>query len=520
MKIERTKNATRNIIFGSALKLYQIVIPFVMRTIILYVLGEKYLGLNSLFASILQVLNLTELGVGGAMVYSMYKPIAEDDYDTICALMKMYRFYYRIIGLVVAVLGVAIIPLLPYLVKVDSVPSDVNIYILYFLNLGSTVLSYWLFAYKNCLLGAHQREDVVSKIALCVNSGQYALQAVTLLIWKNYYAYLIIALFAQIVNNLFTAYMSSRYYPQYKPSGKLDKGIRDDINHRIRDLFTSKVGLVINDSVDTIVISAFLGLSVLAIYQNYFYILSSVVGFISVFFSSCTAGIGNSIVVESAEKNLQDLKKLTFLISWISGFCASCLLCLYQPFMKIWAGENLMLPFSIVILLCAYFYLREINQLLNLYKDAAGMWHEDRFRPLITSLSNLGMNLIMVQFLGLYGIVLSTFLSVLLVGMPWLLNNLFTVLFEKNKMMIYIKDLLKYTMVAAIACVCCYAVCSIWKLSDWGMLIVRGVICCIVPNLIFLLIFRKKPEFRQTMELLNRMTKGRFHLDKLVERIG
>ena len=161
-KIERTKNATRNIIFGVILKAYQIIAPFLMRTALIYLMGVQYLGLNSLFTSILQVLNLAELGVGSAMIYSMYKPIAEDNNAAICALMKLYRTYYRVIGLIIAVAGCALTPFIPKLISGD-VPEKVNIYVLYLLNLGATVLSYWLYAYKNSILQAYQRMDVVSK---------------------------------------------------------------------------------------------------------------------------------------------------------------------------------------------------------------------------------------------------------------------------------------------------------------------------------------------------------------------
>ena len=174
MKIERTKNASRNIIFGGVLKIYQILIPFLMRTAMIYFMGVQYLGLNSLFTSILQVLNLAELGVGSAMVYSMYKPIAEDDEITICALLKMYKKYYNIIGLVIAIVGIIVTPFVPQLIKSD-LPAELNIYILYLMNLGITVLSYWLFAYKNSLLQAHQRIDITSRVTLVTNTVQYAL---------------------------------------------------------------------------------------------------------------------------------------------------------------------------------------------------------------------------------------------------------------------------------------------------------------------------------------------------------
>ena len=192
-KIERTKNATRNIIFGIILKVYQILVPFLMRTAMIYLMGVQYLGLNSLFTSVLQVLNLAELGVGSAMIYSMYKPIAEDNNTVICALMNLYRTYYRIIGAIIAAVGLLLTPFIPKLISGD-VPQGINIYVLYLLNLGATVLSYWLFAYKNSILQAHQRVDVVSKVTLVTSTVQYALQLLVLWVFKNYYLYVVVLL--------------------------------------------------------------------------------------------------------------------------------------------------------------------------------------------------------------------------------------------------------------------------------------------------------------------------------------
>ena len=141
MQINKTDNAVRNIFFGIIQKTVNISMSFITRTVMIETLGANYLGLNSLFTSVLQVLNLAELGVGSAMIFSMYKPIAEDDKETICALMELYRVYYRIIGLLILVAGLGITPFIPMLIKKD-IPHGVNIYILYMMNLGSTVLSY------------------------------------------------------------------------------------------------------------------------------------------------------------------------------------------------------------------------------------------------------------------------------------------------------------------------------------------------------------------------------------------
>lgn len=514
MKIERTENATRNIFFGIVLKIYNILIPFLMRTAMIYFMGVEYLGLNSLFTSILQVLNLAELGVGSAMVYSMYKPIAEDDNTTICALMKLYRTYYRVIGFVIAAVGCALTPFIPHLIKSD-VPAGINIYILYLLNLGATVLSYWLFAYKNSIFQAHQRIDVVSKVTLITNTIQYGLQLFVLWTFYNYYFYVIVMLATQALTNIVTAIYADRIYPQFKAKGNIPRKEVKKINQRIRDLFTAKLGGVIVNSADTIVISAFLGLTVLAVYQNYYFILTSIIGFVTVIFSSVTAGIGNSLVVETKEKNFSDLVKFTFIICWIAGFCSCCFLNLFQPFMEIWVGKELMLEFSAVVCLVVYYYVYEVNQLLNTYKDAGGIWHEDRFRPLVTAIANFGMNLLMVQFLGLYGIILSTVLSMLLIGMPWLFHNLFSTLFPYKYLFSYLKKLFFYIFVSILSALVTLFICNFVHLNNWLTLILRAIICLIIPNLIFLVVYKNTKEFKSTVLLVDKMTHGK--LKKIIK---
>ena len=516
-KIERTKNATRNIIFGVILKAYQIIVPFLMRTAMIYLMGVQYLGLNSLFTSILQVLNLAELGVGSAMIYSMYKPIAEDDNATICALMKLYKTYYRIIGLVIAVIGCALTPFIPKLISGD-VPDNLNIYLLYLLNLGATVLSYWLYAYKNCILQAHQRVDIVSKVSLVTSTIQYALQLLVLWLFKDYYLYVIVLLATQALTNIATAMCADRIYPQFKPKGQIATEEKKAINNRIKDLFTSKIGGIIYVSADTIVISSFLGLTALAIYQNYFYILNAITGLITVVFSACTAGIGNSIVVETKEKNYKDLNKFTFIICWGAGFCAVCLLCLYQPFMELWVGKDLMLSSSAVICFVVYFFVRQLNSLFNTYKDASGMWHEDRFRPLVAALTNLALNLILVQFIGLYGILISTVLAIVCVGMPWLLHNLFTVIFEKKYLVGYLKNLLYYCFIILISCTITYFICTKVNAGLITTLVIREAICVVLPNLIYLFVYYKRIEFTDSLLLVNKMTKGK--LRSVLTKLG
>lgn len=519
MKIERTKNAAKNMASGLLLKLFQTLTPFLMRTAMIHFMGVAYLGLNGLFSSILHILNLAELGVGAAMVFGMYRPIAEDDTNMICALMGLYRRYYRIIGLVIGVIGLIMTPVIPLLIS-GNVPPELDIYVLYLLNLASTVLTYWLFAYKNCLLQAHQRTNVANLIQVAVNALQYTAQLTVLIFWKNYYLYVLVNLISQAVTNAVTALVVTKLYPDYSPRGKLEAEERRKINQRIRDLFTGKLGSVILNSVDTIVISAFLGLTVLAVYQNYYFILTSVIGVVEIIFASIMAGLGNSFVTETKEKNFQDLKKISFLFLWLAGVCTCCFLGMYQPFMRIWVGEELMLGMIPVVYFAVYFFVYALNRLLNVYKDAAGLWHEDRFRPLVTSMVNLGLNLLWVRRWGISSVLLSTVASMVFVGMPWVIRNVFSSVFDRTQMKQFLTQVLAMAACTVLnGCIVAW-LCSYVDLGLWESLLVCACISAGVPNIVFYLVFRRNSQFESAVLLLDRVTGKRLKLRKwLIPRI-
>lgn len=438
---------------------------------------------------------------------SMYQPIASDDKKKICALMRLYKFYYRTIGCVIAFLGLLLLPFIPHLVKSD-LPDNLNIYVLYLLNLGATVLTYWLFAYKNAILDAYQRTDITSKIMLVTSTIQYFLQILILVFLKNYYVYLIVVLVTQIANNLITAAIVQYKYPNYVAMGELEKDEVKQINCRIRDLFTSKLGGVIVNSADTVVISAFLGLTKLAIYQNYYFIITSVIGVVGIVFSSCTAGIGNSMVTETIEKNYKDFKKFTFLVMAIVNFCTSCFLCLFQPFMEVWVGNELMLSFGMVVLFCIYFIDYECMALLSVYKDACGIWHHDRFRPLCEAGINLLLNLLLVNIGGLYGILLSTIISMSFVSLPWLVMNLFNFVFRRSSSE-YISILIQNVIVVIVDMIVCYAICQMVHLGGIMTIIFRGAVCVVFSNISYFAIWKNNEDFKDAIKLLNSIFKGK-----------
>ena len=503
MKIERTKNAFRNAKFGLILKIYQIVAPFALRTAIIYKLGVQYVGLSSLFTSILSVLSLAELGVGAAMVFSMYKPIAEDDTETICALMKLYKTYYRIIGFVILIISLIIVPFLPKLIS-GTIPDGVNLYIIYAISVTSTVLSYWLFAYKSCLFTAHQRGDISSKISLLICTLTYILQFISLFLFESYYIYLFSGVITQIIQNIISSKVVDRIYPNYKAKGKIPKKIKNQINQKVRDLFTAKLGGIVYNSVDTIVISAFLGITVLGIYNNYFYIMSSIIGFLDIIYYSCLAGIGNSIITESKQKNFDDFEKFSFLIANLSAICTCCFLNLYQPFMMIWMNNksDMLLDYKIIICLCIYFFLGQLNKIVNTYKDAAGIWHEDRFRPLLTAIVNLTFNIILVKYIGLFGIILSTIIATAFIDFPWVTLKIFNSVFNKKQLKKFILKITIYILSTILISITSYYICSFINIDGILGLLLKLCICILVSTTIITISYHKTAEFKFLKNLI------------------
>lgn len=506
MKIERTKNTLRNIAFGSLNRIINIILPFITRTVILYVMGTQYLGLSSLFSSILSFLSLTELGIGAAMIYSMYKPIAENDYATIKALLNLYRKIYRIIGAVVLLLGLCLLPFLTVLVP-EKLPDDINLYLLYIIYLLNAVLSYWLFAYKNALLQAYQRNDIDSKIASIITPASYAFMLVSLVLTKNYYAYVIWLPVFTVVTNILRLIFVNRSFPNMEPAGEVSPELKKSILKKTSALIGTKLNTVVLHAADNIVMSAFLGLTAIAMYGNYHYIMSSIIGFLGIAYSSMTAGLGNSLQTDTLDDNYRNFEKFSFINAWLVGWCTVCLVCLYQPFMKIWVGEELMFPFYVVLEIGLYFYFYQIRKIPVVYKDAAGIWWEDRFRPYVCMIVNVVLNIVLVQIIGISGIILSTVFS-LLISIPWENYTIFKYVFHRSSKAYYGKMLLS-AVTMLIAGATTLWLCSLFG-DGIGALLLRGCVCIVVPNVLFVAFNFKRPEFKDTLLFAKRILKRQF----------
>ena len=489
----RTINSIKNIVFGMVNRFVLMLFPFVVKTIMIKKLGTEYLGLNNLFSSILQVLSLSELGVGTAMVYSMYKPMAENDKQMLCALLNLYRKFYTIIGCVILGLGIVIMPFLDRLIS-GSYPSDINLYSLYFIYLINTVLSYFLFAYKKSLLEASQQNSIESKINTIVSVLMYVCQIIALMVTKNYYVYAIFLPLSTILINFLRNILVKRMFPDIICSGRISKEFVTSIYKKVGALIGHRIGTTIITSADSIVISAFLGLHVLAMYSNYYYILSSLIAVVTIFYTATTASIGNSLITADEKKNYRDFKTFTFLNNWIVGWFTICLICLYQPFMKIWMGEELMFPFHMVVLFAVYFYAWLSRRIGLTYKDAAGLWLEDFWKPYVGSVVNIVMNILLVKTIGIEGVIISTIIVMVAIYFPWETKVLFTEMFHSGAKQ-YCISYYGYAIVTVIGAVITYKLCELISVGGILGLLIKGLICTFVPNIFFLIIYFKTDAF-------------------------
>ena len=499
--MSRTKNAIRNIIWGFINKFIVVLFPFLIRTIIIKQLGSEYLGLNSLFTSILHVLNLTELGFSSAIVFCMYKPIAENNKELICALMNLYKKIYRIIGCIILGVGIVLTPFIHIFIK-GTYPADINIYILYLIYLFNTAITYFLFAYKSTLLTAHQRSDITSNVNSIIFILQYLLQIIVLFVFRNYYIFIIINVLTTIMNNLICAYIASKKYPEYIPKGTVDKKTKGIIKQKVTGLMIQRICATTRNSLDSIFISAYIGLSTVAIYNNYYAIMNALIGIMSIITSAITAGIGNSIVTESVDKNYNDMNKFNFIYMWISGWCTICLLCLYQPFMKIWMGQEYMFSNEIVVLFCIYFYSLKIGVIRGAYSDAKGLWWENRYRAIAETIANIALNWILVHFFGVHGIILATLISILIINFGYGSQILFKHYFTNKKSIEYFRSHGVYAIVTLIIACITYGICLLIPIEGIMGLIVKLIICIIIPNILYLIIYVKTKIFNEAKKFI------------------
>ena len=474
----RIQNTKRNIGYGLLQVIVSQLLPFVVRTILIYRFGVSYLGLNSLFTSVLSVLSLMELGFGTAVVYSLYKPMGAGDTDQVCAWLRYYRTIYRRIGLAILTVGLMLLPFLRYLIHDTSLAGELNLPVCYLIFLADTVISYLLYGYLTSIPTADQRRDLLSRVDMGMNLLSCAVKSMLLLCSSNFYLYLVSIPAVTVIRNVVTAKVIQRQYPEYTCRGEILSDQKQDLNRRVRGLVIEKVTAVSRNSIDTLCISSLLGLAAAGMYNNYFYVMSGVISFSSIVLNGMMASVGNSIAVESREKNYSDMRLFDFMYTGIAGWAAVCMLCLYQPFVKTWLGDQMMLGWPVVAGLSAYFYILKSGDIRWVYHEGAGLWYESRFIMIGEAAVNLLLNVLLCRTMGVFGIVLATVISVFVTNAFFCPRLLFDLYFQNGKLKEYWKDHALYTLTMLVTAGVCLGMCE--SLLPMSMVDGREAVSCIL----------------------------------------
>lgn len=478
-------------------------IQFVSRTVFIFCLGEAYLGINGLFSNVLGVLSFAELGIGTAINFSLYKPVADHDIEKIKAYMHYYKWAYRIIAGIVAVLGMALIPFLDVLVKNPGNVGDIRIY--YCIYLFNTTTSY-LVSYKYSLANAEQKNYIYTNINLIIQVVTIFTQIIALLIWKSFLVYLLVAAIVGTFQKIFIYYYFNKLYPylQEKHIYKLSKKEKQILVTKIKALVIHKIGDVSVHQTDNIIISAFISTKVVGILSNYNLLINTVSSCINVLFNSVTGSLGNMIATESKEYQYKVFKKYRFIGFWLYGFSAVALVTLMTPFITLWVGEKLIVDRLVVELLVIDYYMIGQRICLNNMKSAAGMYEVDKYVALLQATVNLIASIALVRIIGLPGVFVGTILQGML---STIIKPILTYkqLFNVSSIYYFI-DSIKYVSAVLLAFFICYELeCYIFEIITVYRFLIMMLIVTIIPNVLFICIFRKSEEFQYVIGVLRQV---------------
>lgn len=505
VKKTRKQYVTLNILAGSVSQVISMVLQLIGRTIFIHSLGIEYLGINAIFYNVLMVLSLADLGFGSAIVYSMYKPLAENDTDTVVALLTYYRKIYHRLAFIVAVIGIGMIPLLPYVVNLNSDIPYLPVY--YLLYVANIVISY-LMSYKYTIITADQKSYLITIYSLMGSIIQTIVQIIVLLVFKNFMLYLLVFIIRTFLVNWFQSNKAKKLYPYIQESKELDKEAKKSIFDNVKSLFLYKIGGVILNNTDNFIISIMIGTVYVGFYSNYLTIIASIYSFIDVIFGSFTSSVGSLNASDDNDRKLKIFNVLNFIVFWIMTFCAVCFLVLFNDFITLWVGKEFVFGMLTVIIIVFNFFMPGTITAVSIYRDTTGLFRHTKFVFMITALINLALSIILGKILGLFGILLATAIARMLTNI-WYEPFILYKKYFKISPIIYFKRQAIYWAISGVCCISTYLLSSTISTISVLNLIIKIVICIIMPNIIILAIFFRSMEFKYIYKYVIKRIKDR-----------
>ena len=412
MEGSRTKKSIINLSVTMITQIGNILIKFIGRTLFIRILGVELLGINGLFTNILTLLSLAELGLGNAVIYSMYKPLKEKNYDKLAALNLFYKKIYRIIIIVILAFGVAFIPFLEKIVNLENNIQYLHIY--YILFLIDTACSY-VMCYKQSIINADQKVYILKIVYFCIQIIQFILQLIVLLIFKNYIIYIVIQICCTLLNNLICSCIANKLYPFINRKNKLTKTEQKDIFNNIKSLFLYKLSGTILNNTDNIFISVLIGTTIVGYYSNYYMVISSLNGIIYLILNSVTASIGNLMTTQENDKQKDIFLQLNLICFFLTGMTSIILFGIFNDFITLWIGKEYILSNLVIYITIINLYIYDMQIPVWIYRDTTGLFNDAKNATIIVTILNIVLSFVFGKIFGLFGILLATGLSRLLV---------------------------------------------------------------------------------------------------------
>lgn len=489
----RVENSVKNIYSGIFKQIITILLNFLNRTVFIHILGVTYLGVNGLFTNILSILSLAELGIGEAITFNLYKPIANDDKEKICKLMKFYKKIYRIIGLVIFFMGAMLIPFIPYMI---SGGNDIkNIRIIYLLFLLQTSLSYF-YIYRRTFIIANQKNYIVSKINSTFIVMNNAFQIIILLLFKDFILVLIIKVVFTVVENWYISRECIKLYPFLKENSNtdLDKGMLKKIYNQTYAMLLYKIsGTVVNAS-DNIILSIMIGITQVGIYSNYIMVIGAIATMLQIIFTSLTASVGNLNTESDIEKRYFIFKVINFTNFFLYGYCSIVLLIIINPFIEIWIGKEYLFNIIIVLVIILNFYINGMCYAPYLFRQTMGIFTYGKMRPVLTAILNILFSLVLGHYMGIFGILLGTVAAKILTTIPYDPYIVCKIGFKKSPKEFYMTNIKYFLYVVLVSFITIFIIKGINLWINLGF-IIKLILASSLPLILFIIIFRKTKEF-------------------------
>ena len=498
----RIFNSIKNIFYSYLSMIPQMFLNFILRYFFIKYLGEEYLGANGLFSNILTILSFAELGIGSAITFSLYKPLAEKDEEKISSLVYLYKKCYFVIAIVVLLGGLCFIPFLPVVTNGSTLPKLKLIYILTLLN---TVISY-LNADKQSLITADQKRYIVSGTRNILISIQYIFQIIFLILTSNYIIYLEIQIVFQIVLILALEFYTRRNYPFiYKMKAKKISDVeKNNILKNIRAMFMHQVGNILVDNTDNILISTYVGLVQVGIYSNYLLFINALKMAFAQISNATQSSVGNLLSeVNDVEYSFKVFKRMDFMNNMIYWISSVYLFCLLDTAVMIISRNNYN-SISILAVIIINFYINGLRITANQFRNASGTFWNDRYKPIIESIVNIVFSLVLVQYYGVFGVIFATIICRLFVTLPFEQFVVFKHVFNKSFISYYLTTCMRLLLILVIGCLSNYVLSIINVNTSIIVSVMIGFALATIISLVFLLVNWNREEFNFFLELIKK----------------